>query len=731
MFTKQPILKDIIIIICILSIAVPFLFFGLDLFMDVWRNRSMVIFFTILQEKSKIEHSLYRAMDKIMADYLTTPGHFFKESNIGLIGMTLNMILVNMFKKFIDLSVKNLVLLSGFVGIASIILMYFFTRSLYDRKIAFLSGLLIASSLIFVFMTRNTLFVYPYTIEMLLALVTFFSFWFAHSKKKHKYLLITGFSLGLNWVNGVISPFILLSILIFFVFYITAKIKGIFLFDCKKYIYIFLISFITFLCVSITYSLSLYASPLEIFNFINKYFFTRSTAMAKHGLEVIFYNFVRLFVVLFYGSIPGSRFDFSDGFGIYYWPLINPLVGPFLFIGIYKCFRGKSLSDIFISSWVFTTIFVFTFLTYFESRYINSVLPAVFIVSSLGIVYFAETVSKFLASNFKRFLSKDTIVLIISLLAIVSSIYITTYAYFIDRYQNDGYFLESFGQVQAGEYIYKDSKPEDCLVVLNDEVTIPEEIFVFATKGKPYKHIFWNVLNKGGVDILEWEKEILQYRGKIFYIFSHGSGFIKEKKLRFDDPADWSYFKKIHPSLKPVKIIYSATGIPVLFIFEVLQSNNLANKNRSPLEKVYLNSFKNGSFEDWSNSVPDYWTANSLSSFKKEEKIISDGQFSIRIDTSNSSGRLEQDITDFRSLLGKTITIRALVMRNNNASVGISIYDGISELSNESKWALRHFGTVVLMKTIPTNAKCLKIFLNINGIQSSAYFDNVEIYEGY
>lgn len=723
----KPILKDIVIIICILLITVPFLFFGLDLFKDFWRNRSLVIFFTIVQEKSREVHSFYKAIDQIMRDYITVPGHFFKISNMGLIGMTMNMILVNVLKKIMDISVKNLTLVSSFIGIATIILTYLFSRRMYDRKIGFISAVLMGCSLIFVFTTRNTFLIYPYTIETFLSLITIFTFWLSHSKKDYRYLLISGVSIGLSWVNGIIAPFVLIFPIIFIGFYLINKIKKNYLFKFKIYLYMFFLSLGIFLSITIIYSLYIYAPGFEIVNFIHRHFFSRSIESAQHNLIVTIYNFARFFVVLFYGSIPGTRFDFTDGFGTYYWPLINPLVGLFLFIGIYKCFKSKKVSDVLILIWLLTTIFVFTILTYFETRYINSVLPAIFIIAGIGIVHLSEIVSKYL----KRLLSVNSLIMIFSVITIVSSIYITTNAFFIDRYQNDGYFLENYGQVQDGEYIYKNSKPEDCFVVLNDEVTTLESIFIFATRGKPYQHTFWNVLNNGGVNIQEWEKEILQYRNKIYYVFSHGHDFIKEKVLKFHIQTDWNYFKKIHPLLKPVKIIYSALGIPVLSIYEISQNNITTKKDSNLLKKKYLSSFNNGGFEDWNNGSPISWSANSLSSFNKEEKNIYDGKYSIKLSTANSSGRLEQEIINWKDYIGKTLTLKAIIRRDNNASVGISIYDGLSELSNESKWALRHFGTVSLMKTISKDAKCLKIFLNVNSSQSTAYFDQVELYEGY
>lgn len=727
----KSILKDIVIIICILLIAAPFLFFGLDLFKDFWRNRSLVIFFTIIQEKSREIHSFYKAIDQIMRDHITIPGHFFKISNMGLIGMTMNMILVNVFKKIMDLSVKNLTLVSSFIGIATIILTYLFSRKIYNRKTGFISAVLMSCSLIFVFTTRNTFLIYPYTIETFLSLITIFTFWLAHTKTNYKYLLITGLSIGLSWVNGIIAPFVCIFPIIFIGFYLISKIKFFHLFKLKIYLYMFLLSFGVFLSISIIYSLYIYASPLEIVNFINRYFLSRSMEATQHNLTGVIYNFARFFVILFYGSIPGSRFDFTDGFGTYYWPLINPFVGLFLFIGVYKCFKSKKLADIIIFIWLLATIFVFTFLTYFEARYINSVLPAIFIIASIGIVHLSEIVSKYFSVNFKRLLSVNSFILIFSIITIVSSIYITTNAFFIDRYQNDGYFLENYGQVQAGDYIYKNSSYEDCFVVLNDEVTTLESIFVFATRGKPYQHIFWNVLNNGEINIQEWEKEILQYKNKIYYIFSHGPDFIKEKVLKFYKPADWNYFKKIHPLLKPAKIIYSAMGMPVLSIYEVSQNNIPTKRSNNLLKKKYLSSFNNSSFENWNNGVPISWSANSLSSFSEEKKIVYDGKSCIKVSTANSSGRLEQEITNWKDYIGKTLTLKAVIRRDNNASVGISIYDGLNELSSGSKWALGHFGTVSLIKTIPKDAKCLKIFLNVNSCQSTAYFDQVELYEGY
>lgn len=136
---------------------------------------------------------------------------------------------------------------------------------------------------------------------------------------------------------------------------------------------------------------------------------------------------------------------------------------------------------------------------------------------------------------------------------------------------------------------------------------------------------------------------------------------------------------------------------------------------------------ENGYFELWIGNEPVKWQSNSLKTYTKEKSIVHNRQSVIKLSTENSSGRLEQIIKNFTKYRGKTLMLTGYIMRENNATVGITLYDGFSETSSMACEPLGNYEMVTVIKKVPYNATTLQIFLSINAINSTAFFDNIRL----
>lgn len=143
-----------------------------------------------------------------------------------------------------------------------------------------------------------------------------------------------------------------------------------------------------------------------------------------------------------------------------------------------------------------------------------------------------------------------------------------------------------------------------------------------------------------------------------------------------------------------------------------------------------VEQFENGDFE---NPAVDGglapWVANGLHSFSRESSVVADGQYSLKVTTRDSGSKLGQFISDFEKYRGKTLVLRAMVRRENNALVSISINDGVSETLSSAQSELGRFQIVMLRKKISPAATQLGVFLNVDDANSVAYFDNVRFFE--
>lgn len=257
-------------------------------------------------------------------------------------------------------------------------------------------------------------------------------------------------------------------------------------------------------------------------------------------------------------------------------PMIAPLVTLFFILGLFWARKDKLWSDKLIVPWAVIPLLVYGVYLGFQPRYLLIATPGIYLLAARGLVR-AETKLKSKLQGWKK-----PLVAIVFAFFILWTIYSHCQTYFGYYAQNDGFLTGNFGQHQMAEYILTYGFPERQEVVLGEKSMVGYDNFYFNTAGRPYRVDYWDNLLWGFIDeernrdvaslanqLIKWEKEVLEEKERIFYVFSIGPHFFEMPGESAPGQSDLATFMFAHFGLEPEKTIYHSSGVPALAIYIV------------------------------------------------------------------------------------------------------------------------------------------------------------------
>jgi hypothetical protein len=326
------------------------------------------------------------------------------------------------------------------------------------------------------------------------------------------------------------------------------------------------------------YSLYLNAKPWQAFSEMHQFFFWRSGTMSVPltNLQALIENIERGVLILFYQSyLPPSNIASADNVAPFGQPGISFLIALSMLFGLTTMVHTKSMADrLLLCAMMVLAIFIF-FLLFFDTRYMMVTLPILYLIAGVGTQQFMKVMLKNVQNRIFIFL------FIGILLYGLGYVVYKNYNYYFQEYAaRDGYLGRFYGRVQAGNYVAKNYEPKDTFIILGDKLTVPEDIFTFATYPKSFEYKFWEDIKNSYKD---FEDEVFKRKEKMVFIFSNGHDFLEMPGFRYGEPVSWDEFENLYPYIPPSHTISSARGWPVISVFELHKAD--ANARIAPLLK--------------------------------------------------------------------------------------------------------------------------------------------------
>ncbi len=479
---------------------------------------------------------------------------------------------------------------SASIGLVNVMVIHAIGTKLLGKWGGFVSAILLSFSLILLLSSRA-----GFSWQILAALftaLTLYSLYRAVNEGGSMYYWLGGTFFGLGMFNGY--PTAMLSPMIVFVWLLWQKRGFGFLKEKGLWIAAFW-SIALFVLLSAAYSLAFdLGGLLDAVKSIGGFIGDRGgkeTAPFKDW-RFLYMNPLMAFQSLFVGmpryGIPyGPSMPNLTVPGI---PMIPLPIAIFLLAGIILAARRRTSLDRFLLSWLGITVGVFTLLATFEGRYIIVALPALYMLAATGMLTFVSVARRRDAAKPGR--SAEFVTLAgravgpreISALAVVSAaiLYsgIATYsAYFTQYVSNDAYLWRSIGDEEVARFITAADPGGESLVVLGHKVLVPDNGMIFYTRGKYTLARWYDIVateKENIINLQQWERQVLRAGKKsLFFVFSLDNAGIRlpgKPESYGNDYEDLAFFKRLHPGLRPSRIIHTSKNVPVFAIYEVKEA---------------------------------------------------------------------------------------------------------------------------------------------------------------
>jgi 4-amino-4-deoxy-L-arabinose transferase-like glycosyltransferase len=296
---------------------------------------------------------------------------FYPENN-GREGLYINLLALIFY--LIGPSIFAIRLTTAILGILTIICVYLLGKELFNEKIGLVSSALLSFS--FWHINLSHLGFRAILTPLVLSLALYFLLRGLRTRKSYC-LILSGFFWGLGFYTYTVfrlAYFLLLSIMIAYLFK-NYKEKERFKFLFKSFLLLGIVAFIIM-------------TPLLIyFIYYPEYFVSRATGVSVFGHPNVLKNFLNSLIQhLLMFNVRGDgnwRHHFSN------LPMLNPLIGLFFLYGFYIALKNikKDFKYLILVLWFFTMLLpgALTIEGIPHSLRVVGVIPAVFIISSLGI----------------------------------------------------------------------------------------------------------------------------------------------------------------------------------------------------------------------------------------------------------------------------------------------------------------------------------------------------------
>ncbi len=482
------------------------------------------------------------------------------------------------------LSKTAISLSSAMLGFATVLVSYVLASFLYGKRVGAISAILLASSLLFTIHARNSGLQMAGVLSVL-ATVYFLSR--AELSHKTHYYWLSGLSLGLGLFTGY-AP-VLLSTVILLCWLVWTH-RG---FTFLKNVHIWggvVLAAATFMGLMAGFSKVFLGNYTGAFARVAEFTHARAghVSMLNYDPGFLLSNIHTAFFSLFV-AMPPLYTTLSDPnrvlVGV---PMISPLVAPFLLWGIVLAVKRRTDKDKLVLSWLGVIGLVSVLVVTFEGRYILIASTAIYTLAAIGIAHAAEVVGKIIARRvpkIKLFREnergadcrvKAIAVFLCSVLLLTVSV-LSYRDYFVAYAGVDANLWRDVGQRELAEYISRRTPPDKCSVVFGRKELVPYEQFVVFTRGA-YGVQRWDAIIRAHqanpIRLQEWENGIFA-KGVdvIYYVFSLDNEFSKapgKPPHAYKGPyEDLSLFLKLHPDIKPAKVIRYTAGQEAYAIYEV------------------------------------------------------------------------------------------------------------------------------------------------------------------
>ncbi len=397
-------------------------------------------------------------------------------------------------------------------SIFGLVFTYLLAKEMFDKKIALFSTFILSISWLHLFFTARLLTDVPAATTII---ATYYLFWKGYVKKQgNYYLYLAGLFYGISIFIRASSLIMIAPIFLYIL--LSEKLH----FLKNKSLYISLIISLLALSPFIIWLISNYQNPVETF------------VGERH---------------LFHEGIPfyGNIFKFLSSFPDYLsWPffiffLIGLSIFANLFIAPDHLLKDEELrKNLFLLIWIILPVIFFGLVTapsYKEDRYLMSILPAIFYISSIGIFKTVAFIEKY---------NKTIIPFLLTIILLAGSYYQLSSANNRINASKD-----SFIQVkQAAEWIKQNSNEKDIVF----SASVPQNMYYSERTTYPYS---WMTEE-------EYNKKVKEIKPKFMIVSAFEPGLQPEWV--------YDYAKKYNSSVQPVQAYMVNQNQALLIIYQFL-----------------------------------------------------------------------------------------------------------------------------------------------------------------
>ena len=405
-FTQRnihPHMKDIYCLIIIFSVAGTFLFYQIpgEIGDDGVTHGIIAMSINNARESNSSVSALFEDLVSVSNEKMT-PVHALQRMTLG---NPLWHLLLSISFSIFGASVFSTLALSSFIGLLTIISVYFLGKEMSNRLTGLLAALLLSSSLFFILHTRSGsgfIALVPLTVVS-----SIYFFYLAHKRMNRRLLWISGIAISICIFNGYTPVFLLPPILIVFVIWkvnFRSLIKSVFsrrsvgekndhnLFSITEYLLTGGLSFGIFLLITIVFSIYILEDPLATFSHIlgERSQQTSLLTYDRYGFDrsIVLNANIRRFLGDMFIAVKNT--DSLQGAHTQHYlpgrPLIAPLASVFFIIGLILSVKRRSVSDKLCLIWWFATFISFSIHSGFIGRAAIVGAPVIYIIAAKAMV---------------------------------------------------------------------------------------------------------------------------------------------------------------------------------------------------------------------------------------------------------------------------------------------------------------------------------------------------------
>jgi hypothetical protein len=485
-------------------------------------------------------------------------------------------------------SILTIQLLCAAVGLVILFATYKLGKVFYSDEVGLIASIFLVTSAAYHIITRSAL---GFTTVEAVSIPTFYFLYKYLESERMRDLIIIAILLGIGSFEAppqfFLSPAVVFLVMLFNVSVKKENIFRRFFVNIRDIGLVLLISIAISILLNSIFALYYKTSLTSVYEPI--FFWIGRKVQGEHYthqyLSKSFFDSIRFAIIFIRNAFLGmSPMDLDDyGSQLEGLPMIRPIILVLFVMGLLFMPAAKKKANRLILTWLGVNFFVFMFIVKVQTRYVVSFLPAICIVSSLGLKALVDKI---------RLGRISTVLRMAIYLCVI--VFVTQSGYkefFINFKENNANLWRMHNTSKIADFVQKNSSPENCLVVLGERFFHDRNGVLFSLKYRPYQILYLeevafdisqqakneniNLENIKGA-ITELEKN-MGSNTHIFFVFS-------EHKVDYYFPAmvsdsEYPYvqmfkeaFLKVYPQTEPQAILRYANGDPTHSIYIITPS---------------------------------------------------------------------------------------------------------------------------------------------------------------